>query len=275
MANAAIHFSDADGYERFMGRWSRAVAPQFLRWLAPARGARWLDVGCGTGILAEAVLDLCEPSSVVGIDPAAAQIEKAIRGLAGRRVKFQQGDAAKLPFPSASFDIAVAALVLNFVPEPAHAAVEMRRVICNGGVVAAYVWEFSRDLSPSGPLRRAMRAVGVEVPAIPGTPHSTLEALEAFHAAAGLEAVQTRAFDVTLSYEDFDDFWVSQTPGYSPTTKIIERMTDAERRRLKRTAQEMLGVGASGRIEYSARANAVCGVAPWGPKEGIPRKAQA
>jgi ubiquinone/menaquinone biosynthesis C-methylase UbiE len=262
MADTAIHFSDADGYERFMGRWSRAVAPQFLRWLTPARDARWLDVGCGTGILAEAVLDLCEPSNVVGIDPAAAQIEKAIRGLADRRAKFRQGDAADLPFPGGTFDVAVAALVLNFVAEPGRAAAEMRRVTCANGVVAGYVWEFSRDLSPSGPLRRAMRAAGIEVPAIPGTVHSSLEALEALFASTGLKHVKTRTIDVTLSYEDFDDFWVSQTPGYSPTTKIIERMTDSECRRLKRATQEMLGAGAQGRVEYSARANAVCGVVP-------------
>ena len=262
MSDAAIHFSDADGYERFMGRWSRAVAPQFLRWLAPARDARWLDVGCGSGILAEAVLDLCEPRNVVGIDPATAQIDKAIRGLAHRRAEFRQGDAAKLPFPGSSFDVAVAALVLNFVAEPARAASEMRRVTRADGVVAGYVWEFGRDLSPSGPLRRAMRAVGVDVPAIPGTVHSTLEALAALYTAAGLVTVQTRTFDVTLSYEDFDDFWASQTRGYSPTTKIIQKMTDAERRRLKRTTQEMLGAGPHGRVEYSARANAICGVVP-------------
>jgi ubiquinone/menaquinone biosynthesis C-methylase UbiE len=258
--DAAISFSDADGYERFMGRWSRAVAPQFLRWLAPAHDARWLDVGCGTGILAEAVLDLCEPRNVVGIDSAAAQIDKAIRGLARRRAAFRQGDAAKLPFAGGTFDVAVAALVLNFVAEPAQAAREMRRVTRSGGVVAGYVWEFGRDLSPSGPLRRAMRAVGADVPAIPGTAHSTQEALVALFAAAGFETVQTRTFDVTLSYEDFDDFWVSQTPGYSPTTKIIDNMTEAERRRLKRATQEMLGAGSRGRVEYSARANAIFGV---------------
>lgn len=39
-------------------------------------------------------------------------------------------------------------------------------------------------------------------------------------------------------------------------------MTDAERRRLKRTAQETLPIGHNGKIEYSARANAVRGVVP-------------
>ena len=80
MASRRIDFADASAYERFMGRWSRAVAPHFLRWIEPPTGAGWLDVGCGTGILTEAVLDLCEPAFVIGIDPASAQIEQASSG---------------------------------------------------------------------------------------------------------------------------------------------------------------------------------------------------
>src|SRR5687767_11238372 len=128
MARTRIDFADASGYERFMGRWSRAVAARFLQWIQPRRGARWLDVGCGTGILTEALLDLCAPTSVFGIDPSGAQIEQASSGPAGSRAKFQQADAMSLPFPDASFDIAASALVINFIPDPLTGLVEMRRV---------------------------------------------------------------------------------------------------------------------------------------------------
>lgn len=38
-----------DANERCMGRWSRQLAPRFLRWIDAPPGRRWLDVGCGTG----------------------------------------------------------------------------------------------------------------------------------------------------------------------------------------------------------------------------------
>lgn len=63
-SSAPIRFDDADSYERYMGRWSRAVAPVFVNWLGAPKRARWLDVGCGTGILSEAVADICDPADI-------------------------------------------------------------------------------------------------------------------------------------------------------------------------------------------------------------------
>lgn len=257
MPRTLIDFTDASGYERFMGRWSRAVAAHFLRWLEPPQGAKWLDVGCGAGILIEALVDLCEPTSVIGIDTASAQIEQASRGRAAARAQFQQADAMSLPYADDSFDIAASALVINFIPDPLRALGEMVRVTAPGGMVAGYVWDFGRELSPSGPLRQAMRAFGAEVPAIPGTMHSSLQALQSLFLRAGMDSIQSTTVDVTLAYSDFEDFWKAQTPGYSPTTKIINSMTESERRRLKRAVQERLSIGPNGKIEYAARANAI------------------
>src|SRR5215831_3085251 len=187
---AGYTFDDSAAYERAMGRWSRAVAPVFLRWLGPPDNARWLDVGCGTGILAHTLLELCSPASVAGIDPSVQQIEQASRGPAAGRASFQVGDACALPFPDDSFDVVASALALNFVPDQPRGLAEMRRVARQGGAVATYLWEFTEDLSPSGPLRRAMRRFGVEVPPIPGTDDSRLEAIRALFQGAGLEQIE-------------------------------------------------------------------------------------
>ena len=257
MAEVAINFDDSAAYERAIGRWSRAVAPGFLKWLAPPAGARWLDVGCGTGVLAHAVLELSSPATVVGIDPQAAQIARASCGPASGRATFQVADARGLPFADASFDIAASALALNFIAERSQALAEMRRVTRAGGSVAAYVWDFPEELSPSGPLRRALHRFGVDVPVIPGTDESGIGALRTLFEGAGLERIEARTFEVCLAYRDFRDFWEAQTPNYSPTTKIIASMTESERARLMHALQGQLPTTPGGVIEYFARANAI------------------
>ena len=257
MAELEFKFDDSAAYERAMGRWSRAVAPIFLQWLAPPARARWLDVGCGTGILAHTLVELSSPVRVVGIDPEVAQIAQASRGLAAGRATFQVADARRLPFADASFDIATSALVLNFIAERSQAMAEMRRVTRGGGTVAAYVWDFAEELSPSGPLRRAMRRFGVDVPAIPGTAESRIAALRILFEQAALERIETRTIEVCLAYQDFQDFWQAQTSSYSPMTKIIASMTESERTRLMRTIRAELPAAPGGVIEYFARANAI------------------
>ncbi len=102
MAEVKVTFDAADDYERFMGRWSRAIGDKFLAWLEPPTGAQWLDVGCGTGAFSELILRHCAPKSLVGIDPSAAQIEYARKFLPD--LTFQVADSMDLPFGDAEFD---------------------------------------------------------------------------------------------------------------------------------------------------------------------------
>ena len=64
-------------YEQYVGRWSRPVAAEFLRWLALPRGLAWADIGCGTGALASAIVALCDPSSVHGVDASEDFVSRA------------------------------------------------------------------------------------------------------------------------------------------------------------------------------------------------------
>jgi ubiquinone/menaquinone biosynthesis C-methylase UbiE len=255
--NRSVVFDDSAAYERLMGRWSRAVGSIFLEWVAPPPGARWLEVGCGTGIFTELVLDACSPAAVCAVDPAQAQIDHARRQPAAQRADFRVVDAQALPFPDGTFDVIASALVINFIPDRPRALSEMRRVARAGGIVAGYVWDFAADLSPSWPFRHGMRQSGIDVPELPGTGDSSLGPLNSLFERAGYEMIATKVIEVTLSYSDFDDFWQAQTPSYAPTTRIIASMTESERVRLMEAVRAGLPVQQDGRIEYSARANAI------------------
>ena len=109
-------WGSSDPYEQYVGRWSRKVAAEFLRWLGLPRGAAWADVGCGTGTLAECILATYEPQSITGVDKSDGFILEAKRNVADPRARFEVGDATDLPWDAASFDVTVSGLVLNFVP---------------------------------------------------------------------------------------------------------------------------------------------------------------
>src|SRR5262245_9612706 len=117
----AHSFDDSEAYEQFMGPWSREIGKAFLAWLQPPAGAHWLDVGCGTGILTQLISDSCAPTSLFAVDPSEAQIAYARRGSAGSKAQFRLADAQELPFPDASFEVVVSALVMNFVPDRTRA----------------------------------------------------------------------------------------------------------------------------------------------------------
>jgi SAM-dependent methyltransferase len=120
-------FSDAwdrgDAYEQYVGRWSRLVAPRFVSWLGIPAGRRWLDLGCGTGALSAAILDVAAPSAVFGVDPSEGFLETARTRLGGG-AEFRRGTAAEIPLADASVDVAVSGLALNFVPPPRSPATQ-------------------------------------------------------------------------------------------------------------------------------------------------------
>ena len=133
-------------YQPFIGRWSGLVAREFLGWLAVPPGRRWLDVGCGTGVLSRSILDVTRPAEVLGVDSSAEYLAYARQQTTDARVRYVVGDARALPGNAGPFDAVVAGLVLNFVPEPGRALAEMQRVARAGATLAAYVWDYAEGM---------------------------------------------------------------------------------------------------------------------------------
>jgi ubiquinone/menaquinone biosynthesis C-methylase UbiE len=112
-------WANGANYESYIGRWSRLAAFQFLPLLGVPSGARWLDVGCGTGVLSQAILDTASPHAVLGIDSSEGYIEFARKRVQDPRVAFRLGDAQALLVESSAYDAVVSGLGLNFFPNQA------------------------------------------------------------------------------------------------------------------------------------------------------------
>jgi ubiquinone/menaquinone biosynthesis C-methylase UbiE len=245
-----------------MGVWSRLAGDEFLDWLAPAPGLRWIDVGCGNGAFTDLIARRAAPAGIVGVDPSAGQIAFARTRLAAAPARFEQAGAAALPVADAGFDVATMALVIFFVPDPAQGVAEMRRVVRPGGTIAAYAWDV---LEPGGfpmaALQAELRAMGI-APMLPPSPEaSRIEALHGLWSDAGLIDVTTRVITVARTYDDFEDYWA--------TAEIAMNMAASARgldvgakARLRQSLRAALPSDPAGRITLTARANAVSGRVP-------------
>lgn len=261
MDESKIRFDDGAAYEEFMGTWSRLAGDTFLQWLAPPPALRWVDVGCGNGAFTEMLVTRCAAASVHGIDPSPEQIAYARTRLPGAAVRFEIGDAQALPCAAASFDAAVMALVIFFVPDPAKGVAEMARVVRPGGSVSAYAWDIVGGGFPFAALQEEMAALGIAPLWPPSVEAARLDALRTLWADAGLVQVETREIEVQRTFADFASFWrIAQSgPRLAPRLAGIPAVEVA---RLQARLRERLPAGADGRIAYGARANAIKGVVP-------------
>lgn len=254
-----------DIYDRYMGRWSRLIAGDFVRDLALPPGIAWLDIGCGTGGLTQAILEIAEPAHVVGVDPSEGFLHSARRNAADTRASFRVGDAQDLPLADASVDAAVSGLVLNFLPDKTKAVAEMKRVTRKGGTVAFYVWDYSGEMQL---LRRFWQAaVALDPAAVALDEARRFEAcnrdkLVALLAASGLRDIDVHAIDATAVFENFDDYWSPFLGGQGPAPTYCAALSESQRLNLRERLLATLPIAPDGTIHLPARAFAGRGTSP-------------
>ncbi len=257
MSDRTIKFNDGAAYERGMGTWSRLAGEVFLEWLAPSNRLRWIDVGCGNGAFTELIVQKCDPTAIEGIDPSEAQIAFARERPTARKVEYRQGDAEALPYDNNCFDVATMALVIFFVPDPMKGLREMVRVVRPGGIVTAYAWDLPRGGFPFEAIWDEMNSLGVTPNQPPSADVSRMEAMLDLWTRAGLDAVETKEIVVQRTFESFDDFWAICTEGSIGAQ--VARVSASDIEVLRARVRARLPVDASGRITFSARANAAKG----------------
>jgi SAM-dependent methyltransferase len=255
-------------YEAYVGRWSRLVADEFVRWLGVPRNRRWLDVGCGTGALMAAIVADAAPQAVLGIDRSEGFVGHARAGAIDARVAFQVGDAQALPVPDGAFDAVVSGLVLNFVSEPKKMVAEMARAGRPGSTIALYVWDYAAGMQVMRCFwdsAKALDPVAARLDEAVRFPNCAPVPLEVLFIAAGLSGVATRAIEVPTRFPNFDDYWSPFLGGQGPAPAYAMSLPEDRRVALREFIRSILPTAPDGSIQLTARAWAVRGTKPEAP----------
>lgn len=264
-AGGADRWDQGDDYDRFMGRWSRLVARIFVEWLDIPDGSAWLDVGTGTGAVLHAIAGHGSPSRLTAVDPSDEFLALAARGLP-IQAEMRRAHAEDLPFPADEFDAVVSGLVLNFVPDPAAALAAKRRVCREGGVLAAYVWDYAEGMRFLRHFWDAATQLDPSAIALDEGrrrfPLCRPDALAALFTDAGLSQVETTGIWVQRRFDDFDAYWQPFLGGQGPAGTYVTTLSDVRRAELAEELRRRLPTDADGSITLAVRAWAVRGHKP-------------
>ena len=257
----------ADGYDQYMGRWSKRLAPMFLEFAEVADGERIIDVGCGTGSLTFLIPDRADIAVVEAIDFEEQFIEALKQRNTDARISASKGDACSLPFGVDIFDRALSMLVLHFVPTPQQAVAEMVRVVRPGGTVAATVWDtfggmpsqriFWDTLAAIEPSAKSRRGLALVRPmTLPGELSRTF-------LAAGLENIVEKILTIRMDFSNFDDYWLPLINGQGTLAAFLSTLPQGVPEKVKAAVyQAYLSDQPDGPRSFASVAWAVKGTVP-------------
>lgn len=255
-------WTDAAGYESYVGRWSRVIAPSFLQWLGAPSGSRWLDVGCGTGALASAIIANSRPASLTCLDNSQPYLLHATDRLSDELVAFDTGDATALPYPDGSFDVVVSGLLINFVDWDVCVA-EQRRVAVANGLVGAYVWDYAGEYELIRYFWDAAKEVDpLAVAHDPGLrfPVCRTEALSELFARHRLRTIRSARLFATATFLNFDEYWQALDVRQGSLAEYLASIDAMTRGAVRARLEAMVPRHPTGALQLKLSAIAVVGM---------------
>jgi ubiquinone/menaquinone biosynthesis C-methylase UbiE len=248
----------AEKYDRFMGRYTRTLAPALVDAAGVVEGMSVVDVGCGPGGLADVLADRVGEERVAAIDPAPQFVGACRERHPAADVR--EGVAEKLPWDNDSFDAALSCLVIGFMRDPDQGVREMARVTRPGGTVAACMWDIpGGGMTMLSTFWQAARRVDPEVAGerrLAGVARGDIA--ERFRR-AGLGDVEDGELEASVDYASFEDFWEPFTFGVGPAGQYLSSLTAEQRDGVREACRQALPDGS---FTLTARAWYARGTAP-------------
>jgi ubiquinone/menaquinone biosynthesis C-methylase UbiE len=228
----------ADAYDRFMGRYSTQLSRQLADYAGVRSGQRVIDVGCGPGALTKELVDRVGPANVFAVDPS----EPFVAAVRGRfpGVDVRLAAAEQLPFADKAFDAALAQLVVHFMSDPVAGLREMARVVRDGGVIAACVWDHAGERGPLSIFWQAARELDPNVTDESRRAGARAGDLAELFVRAGLRNVESTALVATVVHATFEDWWGPYTLGVGPAGAYTARLDADRRAQLKERCRELV-----------------------------------
>jgi ubiquinone/menaquinone biosynthesis C-methylase UbiE len=224
--------SSADKYDRFMGRYTRTLAPALADAAGVVSGMRVLDVGCGPGGLTDVLAARLGDESVAAIDPAPQFAQACGERHPGADVRV--GVAEELPWDDGAFDATLSSLVIAFMRDPDQGVREMARVTRPGGTVAACMWDIpGGGMTMLSTFWRAVRSIDPNVTGERARPGVTEGDIGELFRRAGLDDVVEGSLEATADYADFEDFWDPFTFAVGPAGEYLATLSPDRREQLR------------------------------------------
>jgi SAM-dependent methyltransferase len=252
-------FASAEAYDRFVGRFGRALARTHALAAGVEPGDVVLDVGCGPGALTETLAAITGAERVTALDPSPEFVEACRARVPGADVRV--GTAEQMADLGRAFDVVMSQLVVNFMTDAEAGVSAMRAAARAGGTVTSCVWDYADRMT----MLRAFWDAALELAADAPDEGRTMRycspaELRSLWEGVGLGAVETGELVVEAEYEDFDDLWAPFPAGVGPAGAYVAALPPDAQLALREEYRRGLG-SPSGALTLSARAWFVRGTA--------------